>query len=341
MIAPMCIYCRSQSNPFNRDHVIPEAFGTFEPTWSLVNCVCAPCNQYFGNTIEPILARDTSEGLLRLEYGLKPPSKAQDLHYNRATLKVNELGPWFGARFEFVPDSIGQKIIPRPLPQIALRKKSESDWTWLLEDEIKLETVERFKGGAPGDVEIKILGTSEEASNRLIAKLRDAGVNFRKGGPIVEALGADGKLDAAVSAVMDISIFRAISKIAFNYVAYLHKSEFVLLSDFDDIRNYIRYGTQPRWAPVVKPSADPILADDSRSYQQTHGHLTTFDWDSDNHGLLGQVSLFNSVNYRVKFCPFYSGCWRSDLTTGHLFDIESRTITVLQATRLRFLARRL
>jgi len=336
---PTCIYCKSQTNPFNRDHVIPEAFGTFEPTWSLIDCVCVQCNQYFGDTIEPILTRDTPEALLRLEYKLKSPSKAQDLHYNRVSLKVNEPGVWSGARFEFVSDSIGQKMIPRPLPQVALKKKSESDWTWLLEDEISSETVERFKGGAPGDIEIKILGTSQEISDRLITKLKDVGINFRKGEPIVEALGVDGKLEAAVTAVMDVSIFRAISKIAFNYVAYLRKPDFVLLPDFDNLRNYIRYGGQPQWAPVVKPSADPILADDSRNYQQTHGHLITFDWDSDDHGLFGQVSLFNSVNYGVKFCPFYSGVWRHDMTTGHLFDIESRTISALQATRLRFVTR--
>jgi HNH endonuclease len=337
-VTPTCIYCKSQTNPFNREHVIPEAFGTFHPNWHLFDCVCEQCNQYFGNTIEPILTRDSPEALLRLEYGLKPPSKVQDLHYNRVTLKVNEPGVWFGARFEFVPDAIGQKIIPRPLSQVALRKKSEADFVWLLEDEITTEAVARFKGAAPGDIEIKVLSASAKDTQRLIDRLNDVGINFRKGPPIVEALAVDGSLDAAVASIMDSSIFRAISKIAFNYATYLHKPEFVLQPDFDDLRNYIRYGTTPKWAPVVRPSADSILADEPRGYQHTHGHLITFDWDRGDHGLIAQVSLFNSVNYRVRFCPRYSGCWRGDLTTGHLFDAESRTISPLRTTSLRFLA---
>ena len=195
MNLPTCIYCKSQSNPFNREHVIPEAFGTFEPNWHLIDCVCQICNQYFGDTIEPILARDTPEALLRLEYGLKPPSKAQELHYNKTTLKVNEQGPWFGARFEFVPDSTRQKIIPRPLPQVGLKAKSDSQYTWLLEDEITEQNVTRFKGGEPGDIDITILGSSEKESTFLIAKLGAVGISFRKGGSITQPLAADGKLD--------------------------------------------------------------------------------------------------------------------------------------------------
>jgi hypothetical protein len=107
----ICIYCKSQTNSFNREHVIPEAFGIFELNWSLVDCVCQPCDTEFGNTIEPILSRDSPEALLRLEYGIKSPSKAGELHYNRVTVKVNEPGFWFGARFEFVSDAIGQKMM--------------------------------------------------------------------------------------------------------------------------------------------------------------------------------------------------------------------------------------
>lgn len=337
MSIPTCIYCKSQTNPFNREHVIPEAFGTFQSNWHLNDCVCRACNQYFGDTIELVLTRDTPEALLRFEYGLKSASKAHELHYDKTTLKVEEPGPWYGAWFQFVPDSIGQKKIPRPLGQVGLRKKSDLNCTWLREHEITLQNVERFKGGTPGDLEIRVLGSSAEESKRLIEKLNDSGINFSNPEQIREPLGVDGKLNAQISSIADSSVLRAVSKIAFNYVAYVQGPRFVLESDFDDLRNYIRYETEMKWRAVL-PSTEPLLADEPRGYQVTHGHLITFDWDSEDRGLFAQVSLFNTVVYQIKFCRFYSGVWRSDMNTGHLFDIESRSISSLRATRLRAIA---
>jgi len=157
----------------------------------------------------------------------------------------------------------------------------------------------------------------------------------------MEPVTKDGSVMVEIAAVVDHAIFRAIAKIAFNYVAHQHGVDFVLGSDFDETREYIRYGTAPRWSPrmpVVFPVADPILHDDARQLRQTNGHLITFDWHTGQMGFMAQVSLFNAITYRIRLCPFYRGLWHSDFRRGHHFDIEDRTIEPLFSSQL--LARR-
>jgi len=73
----------------NREHVIPQCFGTFYPNnLVLHNCVCNECNQYFGNEIELYMGRDTVEGVFRYQYGIKPRKLPKK--HNRIFLKVPE-----------------------------------------------------------------------------------------------------------------------------------------------------------------------------------------------------------------------------------------------------------
>jgi hypothetical protein len=58
-----CIYCLHDVPPegFNTEHVILEAFGKFKSNLTLNKVVCRACNQFFGDHIDRILARDSFE----------------------------------------------------------------------------------------------------------------------------------------------------------------------------------------------------------------------------------------------------------------------------------------
>jgi hypothetical protein len=335
MSSGTCIYCKLQGKPFHREHVMPQAFGTFEPgSPVLSDCVCADCNNYFGRTLELALSRDSVEALLRLRYGVKPASKANQLPYKKLELKVGEPGPWLGATVVLEADSTGKGIEPIPVPQVAFKWKSESEWAWLLEKEMDANRLASYVGAPTGTLDIRVCGPSPVDHARLVEKLKQSGIKFVQQGKLAQPLAADGTVQIEIAAQVDATIFRAIAKIAFNYVAYVHGAAFALRSDFDDLRNYIRYGTAPAWAPVVKPFKNPILANDLPQMRQTNGHLITFNWNIEQMGLLAQVSLFNSVTYHVLFCPKYSGIWSEDMRTGHHFDIESRTVSPLTSISL-------
>jgi hypothetical protein len=323
--------------PFDREHVIPEAFGTFEPTsFVLYETVCKDCNHYFGCTLDLALSRDSMEALMRFRYGIKPPSEAGDLPYRKLRLKVSEPGPWFGATVELQEDSTCERVEPVPIGQAAFRWKGTESWKYLAEAELTEAALAEYVSPIPGTLEIRVMGPSADHA-RIVQRLKDVGVNFLQQGTFAGPLTDDGSIWLEVGATVDQIIFRAVAKIAFNYMTHQHGADFALRSDFDDVRNYIRYQTHPRWAarlPVVTPVADPILFDDTRQARQTNGHILTFDWSAGNTGFEARVSLFNTIIYRVRLCPEFSGIWSPDYRRGHHFDIEDRTIEPLFSSAL-------
>jgi len=137
--SPVCIYCKESDKPFDREHVMPEAFGTFEPDSPVLVCVCKECNGYFGRNLELALSRDSLEAVLRLRYGVKPASKADDLRYKKLEVRVGQPGPWLGAIAILEDDRSGTCIEPVPVPQVAFKWKGETEFTWLIEGEMNSE----------------------------------------------------------------------------------------------------------------------------------------------------------------------------------------------------------
>lgn len=328
-----CIYCLREDNVFDRDHVLPEAYGTFAPvSFVLYDTVCKPCNGEFGRSIELSLARDSMEALLRFRYGTKGASEARHLPYHRLELKVGQPGPWFGATVVLETDATGNAVEPVPLPQVAFRWKGSDEWNYVLTRRLDASTVAQYVNPVQGSLEIRVMGPSATDHQQTIQKLKTFGVNFLQEGSLKAPIADDGKILIEIAAALDQMIFRAIAKIAFNYAAHQHGAEFILRPDFDDLRNYIRFGKIPCWAswiPVVKPFPKPVLFDDTRHFRQTNGHLITFDWNSTRKGFMAQVSLFNTITYHIALCPEYVGLWHDGFRTGHHFNIEDRVIEPL------------
>lgn len=324
-----CIYCRTPSSiRFPREHVIPEAFGKFKNNFTL-RCVCPECNSYFGRELELFLTRDSGEALLRLRYGVKPVPEAGDIRNTRVKLTVDVPGPWFGAQIILKADETGTKLVSEQVPQVAFRKLPDGEWRWFTEEElVDASRFEEFRKGT----EIRIVGPSEEAMQRLIRRLGELGIPFKQQGTIEQPITDNGQIEALVLYEIDQVILRSIGKIAFNYIARMQGADFVLRNDFDHFRQFVRYGNEPPWKPAVRPTGTPILSDDSPRWRQTNGHLITFGWSGDGRGIQGQVSLFNSITYKALFCPNFLGLW-CPLGSGHHFDIQTRTISKLGRVR--------
>lgn len=319
-----CIYCRTVvRGRVPREHVIPQAFGKFRNNFVL-RCVCGSCNHYFSEELELFLARDSGEALLRLRYGLKSASEAHELKRTRVSLRVDLPGPWLGAHIILKADTSGQKVESELVPQVAFRKKPKGEWVWFTEDQLTgPEVVEMYKK----DVEIRIVGPSAAATERLRCKLERLGVRFKQQGVLDQPITDAGNIQAQMLYRIDEVIFRGIGKIAFNYLAHAQSPRFALEKDFDPIRKYVRYSCKSSW-PQVIASTRPILSGDTQLWRQTNGHLIVLDWNKSGKGIVAQVSLFNSITYHVLLCQDYSGLWRP-LQSGHHFDIETREISSL------------
>ena len=114
-----CIYCLrvSEETEFDREHVIPAAFGRFERNLTLLNLVCRQCNQQLGNTLDRILARGSPEGLHRLNYGVQPAEKASLLDRRRVRFAWDsEKEEWKGTKLELIAE--GGQLVVQLVPQV-------------------------------------------------------------------------------------------------------------------------------------------------------------------------------------------------------------------------------
>lgn len=222
------------------------------------------------------------------------------------------------------------------MPQVAFRPASGDAWVWLREHEITEEAVAPYRR----HTEFRVFGTIEEMT-RLQQRLEDLGV--RPGDALFiedpDANNPRARITVEIRATVDEIVLRTVAKIAFNYLAHITQEmpSFVLLEEFDEIRNYIRYGTAPN-ITIVRPSAKQILVGDTHEHRITRGHIVTVVWPEPRENVKGQVSLFNNITYNVRLSSRPPGIWW-ELVRGHHFDIEHHVIDEV-STANRFVIQR-
>lgn len=327
---PPCIYCQSTVPPRGkREHVLPQSYGSFENNWVL-DCVCDGCNQHFGEKLELVLGRDSSESILRLKYGLKPVKAAKDLLSRRLELTIETPGPWYGARAFMAVDLKETGLELLPFPQAGFRRPLQPDFEWIREANLNETSIAPYR---PTGTEYRIVGPTNDDLQRIDKKLKSLGFKPIQQGFLEDTIPQRDQITFAAQITFDIIVQRAIAKIAFNYAAHVLGAAFVRNPSFDPTRRFIRFNERPGYQ-VTTPTFRPILADDEPLSRQTNGHLLIVEWgDRSQSFVRARVSLFNEMTYVVRLCARYSGLW-IEIATGHLCDPFAHQITRLTNTRL-------
>ncbi len=315
-----CIYCGAVgTHRFPKDHVVPRAFGRFKNNLTL-DCVCGPCNSYFGRELELFLTQDSIEALLRVRYGVKTKGGSKQIGRSRLTFRVISAGDWYGARITAERGSSGTSLRGKPMPQVAFRKFGEAQWHWFLEAELEnSECWQRFRV----DADTLIVGPPGEDVSRLRRTLERFGVVFKKMGT-PERVGGLNQMHA--EPVLDDILYRGVGKIAFNFLAYVTVGRFTCRAEFDEIRAYIRRGVMPRWTPVSIVKINQATDDDGIS-RRTGGHEIVV-WRDETSRVVCQLVLFNHLTYQVVLSRG-NGVWYP-LKGGRYFDLDTlhvRTLT--------------
>lgn len=295
---------------------MPSALGRFANNLTL-GCVCGCCNEFFGSELERFLARDSVEALLRIYFGAKPKAPStRFLGGRRLRITVTEEGDWRGAQLVAERNSTGTHCVARPLPQVALRKKGEKKWRLFRESDLNEEAVRPYLK----ESEALVYGTTDDDVRRLQDRLARLGVTFHSW----EYERRAGEAAVFVNSACDDIILRTVAKSAFNFLAYTQGASFALERHFDSLRDYVRRGILPRNPPVQ------VVRVSIRNGGSTlrPKHAVVLNWDTGKNGLLCLVSLFGYLVYQVSLCENYGGVWRP-VSTGRIFDLESRTISNL------------
>lgn len=323
-----CIYCLRELtySKFNREHIIPKAFGTFENNLVLHNIVCEDCNQYFGDNLELVLGRGSLEALGRIEEGDNSFEIAKDFKKERISLKVssadhlNGLHLWFG--------------VPGVIPMLQVRFRSIDGEGFVY---VKLFDLENPNYEIPVNADIldvAVLAYSIESKQKIIKALANRGISL----DIIyeEGIADRGSeiSEVEVEIIVDEFIFRAMAKIVFNYLAYVAGPNFALSSQFDKIREFVRYDKQ-LLQPMVSVNTIPILTYDQQHMRQTNGHIIVIDWDHRSNVIIGKLSFFNWATYRIVLTRNCSRMVFRNIRSGHHYNFGSNQVEKLVGLRLR------
>ncbi len=321
-----CVYCQATkpTSDFNREHVIPESFGTFGPeTYVLRHQVCRACNQHFGDTLDRCLARDSPEGLER--YSIGAATLKEHLRVGGGRLQLRHNGGFLdGAIVEFGPSDDATELVAHLLPQLGFSREREGPVHWVRAD--PLPSVDdlpstRFQKGETYFV--RTVGMPPERGADILRKLGIASNSQEIVPP--EPMGEEVELTAR--APLDDTHTRGIAKIAFNYLAF-HFPDIASMPQFDAIRRYVRYGDKLDFTAVIATNHKVLGQVDEAT--QLLAHAITAHWVPGLNSLVAQVSLYTWATYQVRLSALpFPALPPLIVDSGHLFDPFNRRILPL------------
>jgi hypothetical protein len=336
---PTCVYCRV-ADPrcgFTREHVLPSAFGAFQHALTLTDTVCAECNQYFGQRLDRLLARDSGEAVLRLRFGLKDPAGLPEMFADRVRVRLPDDGSrWGGVILRFASPAAGNEApgVDIVAPQVGF-ERNDGRWDYFTEEELppSEELAKRMQYTYTGSA---LFFTAADGDEHRLARLLDetAGGRFKVTGRLASFPPFERRnLRAEVNWRFDTQLSRGVAKIALNYLAKLQGSDFAMHSDFDPVRRFVRFGeTAP--SKLVR-LYDPAAFHTARGPAPSHrGHLLAMSWDTANRCVLVAFSPFlETKTYMVMLAEDFRGVWR-EIGAAHFYDLEDKRAYRLGYTRL-------
>lgn len=317
-----CIYCLEEKDRclFNRrDHVIPQCFGVFKNNLTLINMVCNDCNKYFGEYIERCLGRDSFEGIARYRFGKNP--KEKQIH-RRLKFTV-EKGVFKGVHVIPISPDQNRNDELQIVSQVGFYNSIKNEYDYFMKEEIPEKAELEKQGYKLKNKEIIFYGKIED----LVETLKNKGINVKITEVNETVMNPEpSRVPVLVKARIDRTLYRGLSKIVFNYLAYNKAIDFVLKDDFNKIRNFIRYNEGDS-DDFFKITTKPILYKESRFGKRWYvGHFIVIDWN--NFNLVGKLSIYNSIvrlTYNVILCKNFKGFWLP-FNKGHYFDPISKTV---------------
>lgn len=257
-----CIYC-GEGDPAKfsgREHVIPQAFGTFGAKTPTLKCVCDPCNGALGRELDQMLARETLEGLARYGQGRRSKEMRPQRRLRFSLADEAEAGGMLGAAIvgldpttnELMPLATQLQIENRQTGKIDIFTRAELG-RFTLPDEVY---------GPAGERKLNIFAPSKAEHDAFLDELNQAGFDMRMAGP--SELGINPSVDDTGQATLGVHVEgtfddvhrRALAKILVNFAAFYLGDE-VNSARWTDLKRFIRYsegklgarlsGSRPFW----------------------------------------------------------------------------------------------
>jgi len=322
---PTCIYCmeKQPDADFNREHVLPEAFGRYKRGLPRLKCVCASCNSYFGDVLEPVFARGTIEAMMRVFKGLKPLAEVSDIRADRVALTWQTPGDHHGMLFGMTLEEGNLRV--EPLAQVGFRKTAEPGYVYVSMAEIDSPSFAPPSGTNPQAGTVTV-APNLPTQQRLLKRLEQLNLPHRVTEPRPWPLAGGQPISVSIRSFVDPLVKRCVAKISFNYAAHVVGRAMLLHDAFTPCREFIRYDRGSS-TEFVALDDRPIFIGETTRWPITTGHILTVEW-LDNRHIISRFSPFNMVKYRVRLARNFGGIWRP-IRSGHVFDWQNRCVCVM------------
>ncbi len=320
-----CIYCCAEKRTeefTKREHVIPQAFGKFKNNLTLIKKVCDDCNQYFGDTLEIALARDTPEGIMRFVHGIKEPNEYKTIgKKTRLNSIISKEGIIRDAFMKFTIKNESFGIEPKE--QIGFLRKDKNVYDFYLLSDFP-SSIDKNAYNLKDKKGIFYLCDFEKAKSVL----KKLGIPLRENVTERPLFNNIETLNTNLIYTFDNIILRAICKISFNYFAKWNTTDDILDNNFNNIREFIRNGTFPP-TDFFNHNNRPILKSDSPESNQRLCHIITIEPDINNEFIISRISLFNHSAFTILLGRLNQAPKNIIMKRGHVFNIKKLEVCEL------------
>lgn len=335
-----CIYCKTRIVKGKNDsdeHIFPDSFGC--PSGLIINCVCRKCNNDLGGKIDRFLAYETHEADKRIRI-YKRKTSGSISYYKRLKRGFpyeTEYGDFQGVKIDVNFNNPEKFFIPG---QIGIPKNGKYEYITI--QEIQKTDIRNNIGKLPlKDFRIAFQNESElKKGERKLISLGVIRPNYkikRKQTGIPKNIIINGKIPIQMTAIIDQEICRAFAKISFNYLTKIKGWQYVMHDKFDDIRNYIRNGFNPKKIRFVIPNVEPILYYDSANIKFFEGFLVNLELVERN--LISKVSMYNDITYQVFLTQNSEQIWYP-FRIGLGYDFKKKKILPMVGFNSSFLLKK-
>jgi hypothetical protein len=300
-----CIYCGSEES-FNKEHVIPQFLGNFEPINPTITAtdrlICFQCNSVTFSGLETEFIEDSWEGITAQMLNINGANSVRIRGRNVKMTSLSGLGNhFFNDIFPFLKQQDGKFVI-EPKAQVKVRNyggeagyqvfslealqriKDESNQSATKLREFN-RVKERLKMSGKDNIAIFIPSNNPEDSNDLdsaIEFLKDYNVQYnekhREFTPIDQT--SVSQFETHFECSVTINIRRLIAKVAFNYFAFcaLQNGHKTLLYEprFNRIKQFIIGDETDGNDVVISMSNEPIMGEEKLSGNRFVGHNIVF-----------------------------------------------------------------
>jgi hypothetical protein len=258
---------------------------------------------------------------MRLLSGVKSSSEAAEIRGDRIEITAGDDARFKGGKTQFTKHIDGSTLVASYEPQVGFAETENAESILFAETDLTRDIVAQYSSH-----ECFVIGETEADYQRLTARLGALGCTVESilwwhpdtSLPLVRE-------ELHVQYRLDDGVFRAVGKIALNYLARVAGSEFCLITELNPFRRFIRYG-EGDWRSFIRISQELLLFDERRTgVRQTRGHLLVVEWREGADAPTASVKLFNDIHYHVRFAPRVNAIWR-EIRSGHHFNIKKHTI---------------